>query len=184
MNIQPALSNNHKKTQCFVFMHTCGLSPFAFQRNLVQPFSQEPQRHGHHIPLRHTQNQPHQQPPSTTTLSYSTQLWLKSRYGLVVILLYLLPHMCKTLVKRNTTAVTVVTCVEVLQINHNHHGNLLFHMGLLHSNTVTMVTCSSHGSVAQQPLCFWGFDGFTWVKKFTLSLKFSLLFLECVFVCY
>lgn len=63
-------------------------------------------------------------------------------------LLYLLPHMCKTLVKRNTTAVTVVTCVEVLHINHNHHGNLLFHMGLLHSNTVTMVTCSSHGSVA------------------------------------
>lgn len=111
------------KTHCFVIMHMCGLSPFAFQRNLVQPFSQEPQRHGHHIPLRHTQNQRHPQPPSTTTLSYSTQLWLKSRYGLVVILLYLLPHMCKTLVKRNTTAVTVVTCVGVL------------------ATTITMVTC-------------------------------------------
>lgn len=138
-------------------MHTCGLSPFAFQRNLVQPFSQEPQRRGHHIPLRRTQNQLHPQPPSTTTLLYSTQLWLKSRYGLVVILLYLLPHMCKTLVKRNTTtAVTVVTCVGVLHSNHNHRGNLLLSHGSVAQQLVIMVTCSSHGSVALQPLCLGG----------------------------
>ena len=136
---------------------TCGILSLAFQRNSVLHFSQEPQRPGPRILWRRTLSWRRPPPPSTTTRrSSSTPRWLKSRYGLVIIFLYLLPHTCKTL-------------------GHNsHHGNTVSH-GCV-KGTTGFGVCESHREMfTSSPQILWSLINAKW------SFVWSHFFLLCIY---